>query len=111
MEAKFDNCKSAQQGPPLSEVLRRIELHRVYDVHEVSAALDAIAARWALDPAVPAAVGNGDQTEAERPAAPAANSDRPGLVIVDSVSAAIAPVYGRPPHGTEGVDHAADTRS
>ncbi len=94
-------CNPAHQGPPLSEVLRRIELHRVYDVHEVAAALDAIAARWTLDSANPAVMGNGNQHRAAQPAAP--DNNRPGLIIVDSVSAAIAPVYGRPLHGNEGV--------
>ncbi len=103
-------CNPGQQGPPLSEVLRRIELHRVYDVHEVAAALDAVAARWTLDPANPAAAaGHADRTRTAQPAAPGVADSRPGLVIVDSVSAAIAPVYGRPLHGNEGVKCVGDT--
>ena len=91
-------------------MLRRIELHRVYDVHEVAAALDAVAARWTLDPAGPAAAaaGIGDRARAAQPVAPGPVDNRPGLVIVDSVSAAIAPVYGRPLHGNEGVERVAD---
>ena len=95
-------CSPALQAPPLSDVLRRIELHRVYDVHEVSASLDALAARWA-SPETTATVAPVKQQGVPSAAAGGRlDSQLPGLVIVDSVSAAIAPVYGRPMQGSEG---------
>ena len=77
-------------------MLRRIELHRVYDVHEVAAALDAIASRWTADRDGPVAAANDVRARGAQPAELASDDDRPGFVIVDSTSAAIAPVYGRP---------------
>jgi hypothetical protein len=71
------------QAPPLSDVLGRIELHRVYDVHEVSALLDALAARWAA-PSTSAAAG--EQLGVHSPAAGGRLGDQlPGL-IGDSAS-------------------------
>ena len=93
-------CILALQAPPLSDVLRRIELHRVYNVHEVSASLDALAARWT--PMKTAAAAGAQEGVQPPTAGGQPGNELPGLVIVDSVSAAIAPVYGRPPQGSDG---------